>query len=103
MLFHILMLLAASYTGTCLTNYTVNMRILPFDYLAVIDLGNIAVGDQFTFNITFYPDTGVAPTSFEMMNVIASGWAGGGGTGFNTDLHEIAKQIMDSHDPNYKL
>ena len=24
-------------------------------------------------------------------------------TGFNTDLHEIAKQIMDSHDPNYKL
>ncbi|MBS2211278.1 hypothetical protein KEM09_07695 [Carboxylicivirga mesophila] len=23
-------------------------------------------------------------------------------TGFNTDLHEIAKQIMDSHDPNYK-
>jgi len=24
-------------------------------------------------------------------------------TGFNTDLHKIAKQIMDSHDPNYKL
>lgn len=24
-------------------------------------------------------------------------------TGFNTDLHEIAKQITDSHDPNYKL
>jgi hypothetical protein len=24
-------------------------------------------------------------------------------TGFNTDLHEIAKQIMDRHDPNYKL
>ncbi len=24
-------------------------------------------------------------------------------TGFNTDLQEIAKQIMDSHDPNYKL
>ncbi len=24
-------------------------------------------------------------------------------TGFNTDLHEIAKQIMDSHDPSYKL
>lgn len=23
-------------------------------------------------------------------------------TGFNTDLHEIAIQIMDSHDPNYK-
>lgn len=23
-------------------------------------------------------------------------------TGFNTDLHEIAKQIMDNHDPNYK-
>ena len=23
--------------------------------------------------------------------------------GFNTDLHEIAKQIMDSHDSNYKL
>ena len=23
-------------------------------------------------------------------------------TGFNTDLHEIAKQIIDSHDPNYK-
>ena len=24
-------------------------------------------------------------------------------TGFNTDLHEIAKQIMDNHNPNYKL
>ena len=24
-------------------------------------------------------------------------------TGFNTDLHEIAKQIIDSHDSNYKL
>lgn len=24
-------------------------------------------------------------------------------TGFNTDLHEIAKEIMDSHDANYKL
>tara|TARA_B100001059_G_scaffold206009_1_gene216518 strand:- start:90 stop:977 length:888 start_codon:yes stop_codon:yes gene_type:complete len=24
-------------------------------------------------------------------------------TGFNTDLHEIAKQIMFSHDPDYKL
>ena len=24
-------------------------------------------------------------------------------TGFNTNLHEVAKQIMDSHDPNYKL
>ena len=24
-------------------------------------------------------------------------------TGFNTDLHEISKQIMDSHDLNYKL
>ena len=24
-------------------------------------------------------------------------------TGFNTDLHEIAKQITDSHDLNYKL
>jgi len=23
-------------------------------------------------------------------------------TGFNTDLHEIAKQIMDNHDPSYK-
>lgn len=23
-------------------------------------------------------------------------------TGFNTDLHKIANQIMDSHDPNYK-
>ena len=23
-------------------------------------------------------------------------------TGFNTDLHEIAKKIMDSHDSNYK-
>ena len=23
-------------------------------------------------------------------------------TGFNTDLHEIAEQIMNSHDPNYK-
>jgi hypothetical protein len=23
-------------------------------------------------------------------------------TGFNTDLHEIAKQITDSHDSNYK-
>ena len=23
-------------------------------------------------------------------------------TGFNTDLHEIAKQVTDSHDPNYK-
>ena len=23
-------------------------------------------------------------------------------TGFNTDLHEIAKEIMDSHDTNYK-
>ena len=24
-------------------------------------------------------------------------------TGFNTNLHEVAKQIMDSHNPNYKL
>ena len=24
-------------------------------------------------------------------------------TGFNSDLHEVAKQITDSHDPNYKL
>ena len=24
-------------------------------------------------------------------------------TGFNTNLHEIAKQIMDNHNPNYKL
>lgn len=24
-------------------------------------------------------------------------------TGFNTDLHEIAKQIMDGHNPNYKM
>ena len=24
-------------------------------------------------------------------------------TGFNTDLHEIAKQINDSHDSNYKF
>jgi hypothetical protein len=24
-------------------------------------------------------------------------------TGFNTDLHEIAKQITDSHDSNYKF
>jgi len=24
-------------------------------------------------------------------------------TGFNTNLHHVAKQIMDSHDPNYKL
>ena len=23
-------------------------------------------------------------------------------TGYNTDLHEIAKEIMDSHDTNYK-
>ena len=23
-------------------------------------------------------------------------------TGFNTDLHEIARQIMDRQDPNYK-
>ena len=23
-------------------------------------------------------------------------------TGFNTDLHEIAEQITDNHDPNYK-
>ena len=24
-------------------------------------------------------------------------------TGFNTNLQDVAKQIMDSHDPNYKL
>ena len=24
-------------------------------------------------------------------------------TYFNTDLHEIAKQMMDSHNPDYKL
>jgi hypothetical protein len=23
-------------------------------------------------------------------------------TGFNTDLHTIAEEIMDAHDPNYK-
>ena len=23
-------------------------------------------------------------------------------TGFNTDLHDIAKEVTDNHDPNYK-
>ena len=76
MLLNILMLLGTSYISTCLQTYTTSQNTNPavaVDVYGLIYLGNVTVGDQFTFDIKFYPDTGYTPTRFTLYNLNSQG------------------------------